>query len=120
MERGFALGEGDSRGRDRAVERLRLSRARARPALMVSFAVIYDYEPGICIARPVDHPADDTTEYAVSVHGVSHGLPAVAEFSRGTSRPVHRPGIATTVGRWLAEHSSTDRLAGTQATHRND
>src|SRR6185312_15576070 len=51
---------------------------------------------------PVDHPADDATQYAVSVHGVSDGLPAVAGLSCGADGSVDRPRAAAVVYRRVA------------------
>ena len=53
-------------------------------------------------ARPLRHPADDATQYAVSVDGLPDRLPAFARHRRGAGRPGAGAGPAAVFARWAA------------------
>ena len=67
-------------------------------------------------ADPVDYSADDAAQYAVSVHGVSHRLPAIAGLRCGPGRPVDRSGAQVTVCGGCRGYSSTGEDAGAKST----
>src|SRR5580698_5151473 len=62
-------------------------------------------------AHPVDHPADDPVEYAVSRHGLPHRIPALARLRSGADGSFHRTGSAAVVDGRPAGHSATGTVA---------
>src|SRR3984957_20912913 len=70
-------------------------------------------------AHSVDHSADDAAQYAVSVYGVSHGVPALARVQSRTGRSLHRSGAQVAVGAGRAGDSRPSERAARKTTHGN-
>src|ERR1700722_5015827 len=65
----------------------------------------------------VDHSADDAAQHAVSVDGVSDGVPALARVQSRTGRSLHRPSAQVAVGTGRAGDSRPSKRATPKTTH---